>query len=716
EFTVSASKAVQFKEGGKADLHDVKIVVFGKDSSRFDRIAGDEFEFDPKSGNITATGKVAIDLAGNPEGAKKPDQSAPTPNGKPIHVESDGLVFNRDTGNAFSNGKVTFETPDATGSAVGVDYAAQTGVMNLHSLVEMAVHRPQQFHLVAERGKISKGPTTIVLDAVHLTRENQDLQSDVATFFLRDDNTVERIFAEGNVEGETRTASVTRVRSDQAELHLVGTRNQLTTALLTGHVHLETNGAQPGQADAGRALLSFGANQELKTVHADEGVRMMQNGAEGQAPEVVGKSASKAASKPANKPVGVVTGAASKAAIPHPDVFGGAQEVEITAPIVDFAVKNGNELESAVTSGPPKIVITQAASKSKTVVTAARFRATFAEKNRLNLLHGEPEAKIVSSTPGQPDQTSTSTKLDVVFAPEGGISTITQAGRLMYVSGTERAWAESGTYAAANQVLRLNGAPRVVDSGMTTTARTISFNRGTGDAVAEGEVKSTYSDLKAQPGGAMLASSDPIHVVSERMTAHRTPAVALYEGKAKLWQNSNVVEAPTIEFDRERRSLLAQATKTELVRTVLVQIDSKTGKASPIRIASGHLTYTDQERTAVYEGGVTADAEDAAGSYTRMNAKQMTVFLAKEGSAKTGGASSSGTSLRGTPLAGTPLGGAQVEKIIAQDSVVLTQPTRRAVGDRLIYTASDEKFVLSGGSPSIFDAERGKITGDSLTF
>ena len=40
EFTVSASKAVQFKKGGRAELHDVKIVVYGKDASRFDRIAG----------------------------------------------------------------------------------------------------------------------------------------------------------------------------------------------------------------------------------------------------------------------------------------------------------------------------------------------------------------------------------------------------------------------------------------------------------------------------------------------------------------------------------------------------------------------------------------------------------------------------------------------------------------------------------------------------
>jgi len=36
-------------------------------------------------------------------------------------------------------------------------------------------------------------------------------------------------------------------------------------------------------------------------------------------------------------------------------------------------------------------------------------------------------------------------------------------------------------------------------------------------------------------------------------------------------------------------------------------------------------------------------------------------------------------------------------------------------GEILTYTAAEDKFVLTGGPPSIFDAEHGKITGVSLT-
>jgi lipopolysaccharide export system protein LptA len=249
----------------------------------------------------------------------------------------------------------------------------------------------------------------------------------------------------------------------------------------------------------------------------------------------------------------------------------------------------------------------------------------------------------------------------------------------------------------------LSGSPRVVDNGMTTTARTIRMNRSTGDAIAEGNVKSTYSDLKAQPDGGLLASSDPIHVTSRSMTAHRSPAIAVYTGDARLWQNANVVEAPSLQFDRDKRSLLAQAipkggapgTAAQPVSTLLVQVD-KSGKATPILITSARLTYADAERKILLEGGVTAKGSD-----TTLTGRQMTVFLVAR-------SQSEAARSPGTP--------GLVERIVVEDRVVITQPRRHATGERLVYTAAEDKFVLTGGTPSIFDAERGKITGDSLTF
>ncbi|HSB74225.1 MAG TPA: LptA/OstA family protein, partial [Terriglobales bacterium] len=58
----------------------------------------------------------------------------------------------------------------------------------------------------------------------------------------------------------------------------------------------------------------------------------------------------------------------------------------------------------------------------------------------------------------------------------------------------------------------------------------------------------------------------------------------------------------------------------------------------------------------------------------------------------------------------------QLDHIVADGHVILKQPTRQGQGEHLVYTAADGKYVLSGGEPSIFDAERGTVQGDSLTF
>ena len=758
QFTVSASKAVQFKEGGRADLHHVKIIIYGKDASRFDRISGEDFEFDPVSGNVTAKGTVLIDLEANPEGGRHSDQSPPDKNREAMHVETDGLTFNRNTGNASTKGFVVFQTRQANGSAVGLDYVAASGTMNLLSTVVIDVRSPRPIHLTADRGVILKQPRQILLTTMHVAREQQELRSKQGTFFLRGDNTVERIVAEGDVQGDFHGRSETHSSCDRAELFLTGPHNQVNTAVLSGNVRLASLGTQPADGSAGRVILRFGGQQILQTIHAEEGVRLSQKRSASSAGNLVNAPVNASVNASSSTPVSrsgqsVLPGAralpATTAAKAQP---GGAeqhdaeQDVEMTAPAMDFYIKGGRQLERSVTSGPPKIVITQPGSNQKTTVTAAKFTTRFTDKNRISTLHGEPNAKIVGSridnqiasgkaapegtgkagSSPQNDRVSTSQKLDVVFAPEGGIASITQTVDLVYVDGPQKAWAERGEYTAADQMLVLIGSPRVVDNGTTTTAQKIRMNRVTGDALAEGNVKSTYSDLKAQPDGGMLASSDPIHVTSRSMTAHKSSGIAVYTGNARLWQNANVVEAPTIEFDRDHRSLIAQGVAQGIaqgveqgtaqgvaqgdaqgnvagaaggtaqpVTTVLVQVDKK-GNVTPIKVTSSRLTYADAERKIFLTGGVRAKGADAT-----ITSEQMTVFLLPRSQSQAG----SGRGRYG-----------QVDRMIAEKQVVITQPTRHGNGDRLVYTSADDKFVLTGNSPSIFDAERGKTTGDSLTF
>src|SRR5579863_4635548 len=99
-FTIDASDLKQFKLDGRAELHNVSIVLYGRDSSRFDQIYGSDFAYDQKTGEVTAKGDVQIDLVANPAGLASPDQSTPKELKNPIHLKTRDLVFNKNSGNA----------------------------------------------------------------------------------------------------------------------------------------------------------------------------------------------------------------------------------------------------------------------------------------------------------------------------------------------------------------------------------------------------------------------------------------------------------------------------------------------------------------------------------------------------------------------------------------------------------------------------------------
>ena len=58
-YTIKASKAVQFKQGGHAELNNVHIVVYGKNHDRYDQIYGDHFTYDQQTGDIKARRRSA---------------------------------------------------------------------------------------------------------------------------------------------------------------------------------------------------------------------------------------------------------------------------------------------------------------------------------------------------------------------------------------------------------------------------------------------------------------------------------------------------------------------------------------------------------------------------------------------------------------------------------------------------------------------------------
>ncbi|MBI2679211.1 MAG: LPS export ABC transporter periplasmic protein LptC [Candidatus Koribacter versatilis] len=677
-FTVRASNAMTYKQGGRAELDEVSIVIYGREANRFDQIYGRKFSYDPGTGEVRAEGEVHIDLESNAAGPVKPDQAPPQELKNPIHVLTSGLVFNRNTGVATTDQRIEFRVPQASGTAKGASYDAKQNLLTIASDIRIKTTGQDPANIQAAHGVITGDvPRQAVLDHVKVERAGGgNFDADKLTVYIRDDNKIDHMVASGNVRLHAEGETPVEARAPQATFQMNEAADTLKTAALTGGVQLESGGKSPMNGTAGRVTVDFAGRNVAQVVHAIGGVRLAQRGTSTS-----------------------------------------AQATEIAADGMEMRVAEGKYIASAVTQGKAEIVVhgdqgSRRASVSpaptlsgsgETVITAGKFEAQFGKDNRMRSLHGEPEARIVSKTQGQPERVTTSRELDVTFgsgASGGGISGITQAGDFRYVEGTRTATAQKARYNVADSTIAASGSPRVTDTNLELTANTVRLNRVTGDMAAEGEVKTTYQQTNAQPG-AMFSSADPLHATAPAMSAKKS-GQARYSGGARLWQGANIVQAPTIDFDREKRTLLAQGGATQPVSTVFVQAD-KTGRMTPVNVTARKLTYSDQTRQAKFEGGVVMRGADAT-----ITAEHAEVFLKARPVA---------AGLQ--PAVGAEGQASQLERIVAEGGIEIRQATRRAVGTKLVYTAADGRFVLTGSegrSPSIFDAEQGTITGDSLTF
>jgi len=695
-YTIRASKAVQFKAGGHADLRNVHIVVYGREHDRYDQIYGDQFTYDPRSGEINAVGEVHIDLQGNAEGPHKPDQAPPEELKNPIHVLTHNLTFNQKTGIARTDEVVQFRTAQATGSAKGAYYDSHSNELQLKSDVHIVTTGGNAAIITGSSGILQKMPRRASLENVRIEQPDRTLTAERGILLFEPDNTVQHGIAEGNVHLQSRGPSTIDIEGPRGDLNM-GPNNSLEQAILSGGARFQSRGANTAHGSAEKFVLDFDDQNQPLRLHLVKNARMMQD-------PTPGKSGTS------------------------------GQPMEIVADQLDFQLENGNQIKTGDTLGKAMITVfpappnsskpppagagkKESTGNSTTVATAGKFHATFDDNNRMRTLHGSPDSRIISTTPGEPDKVSTARNLDVAFAADGGVEKLVQSADFRYHeaspkpdTGGREAYAELATYTPGDAMLVLTGSPRVIDGGMTTTATTVRINRQSGDGFADDNVKTTYSDLKPQPDGALLASSDPVHVTAQHMTAHRQPGVAHYTGNVRLWQTANVVRAPKIDFDDQKRSIVAESEASQKVLSLFVQ-RGQDGSLTPVDVTSNKLTYTDEERRARYTGDVFAQS-----TANTINAQQIDVYLKPADSDAKGTApGQSAAQQKRSTIPGSD-GPSQVDHMVAVGKVVVTAPNRRAVGDRLVYTADDGKYLLTGKSPSIFDAEHGTVWGDSLTF
>lgn len=723
-FLLHASKVEHYKEGNRATLHDVSITLFGPKGDRNDRIYGNDFEYDQDKGIFRAQGEVQIDLGGAQASASNsaPSVTQSATQGEAqvekstVHVKTSDLVFNRETGNAMTDRDVEFHFPKAAGSAKGASYDSQNGVLILQSAVELSSSAngdPLQVH--ASHAQIVREIQQCYLLNVSTDYQHERTTADQATIHFRKDGSAELIGAKGNVH----------VRSDSGQ--------ELSSQM--GEMHLDQR-SQPRMAHLSRGVL-FSSDDNVHHMH-------------GTAVEAFVEFASKGTPHHARL-LNAVSFVDQQSGLPGDPQGSLTREVRGAQMDIDFSTdaQQHTTAQKAFAQGRANVVLHTIRTKGPqqlTTIEADNLLANFTPEMAVSDLTGTGHTKLTDVASDGTTQVSTGDSLLIRFNPQAKgqktkqvskqesaplaalgsetaqIQSAEQSGHVTLVQQPPKgktaadgsplsamtATAEKADYQAAQETLRLTGSPHIQDGALDMTAQMVDYYRTTGDSTATGDVKATYlQDKRAETGKAepgksgeavMLGGQGPVHIIAGKAHLDHATRDATFTGQARMWQDSNSVAAPVIELSRLHQTLKARTdtTRQQVNATFLSTADSKQGP-SIVRINSHDLIYSDAERKGVFRGNVVVQSGEVT-----IHSAQAEVFLT-EAQAK-----NSGQGAR-----------SQVDRLNATGNIVLTQPGRKATGDKLVYTAADGKSILTGTNsvlPHLYDETHGDVTGDALIF
>ncbi len=731
-YTIHAATAVQHKDG-KYTLHDVGIVVYGRDSNRADRIYGSEFEYDQKNQIARAVGEVRLDLQA-PAPASAQDKrayaaggaggGASDKDGRVIHVKTSGLVFMQKLGVAATDKEIEFESGGITGHAVGADYDSNTGVMVLHSAVKVVgLQQGQPATLTATRAELNRPEKQLVLTQAKYVLvggakagAGQTVEAQRMVVHLREDGSAERMEAQGAVTLTDGDGG--RVVAPRGNV-LLNAQSRPQTAVLSGGLrYIADEPLRQAQGEAAEGKASFDKAGRLQHMVLTGAVKLHEK----------------------------IRASDASALWSERDLGAGTVEIAL---ISDKAGKT--QLQDAKASGDARLKVSSPTGKPGHVtmtssdlagdVLTAHFVPVDGVR-RISVVNGAGHTFLRQVNAKGVVNTSSGDGLEVHFKPTVGhaggaadeISSAVQQGNVAMTQTPvkkpgdasapqeEKATAARAVYDGGTQKLMLTGNVQLADAGSMLWADRVALEQQTGDAEADGTVKASY-----QLSG---KESEPVHVLAVRGVFKHDAGLAMFYGAAgrpvRLWQASSQVEAPVIQFDQKKKELVAHGIgqgDAMAVHTVLVSAgNAKVGAAKPgagktevVRVASRELTYSDATRQAEFSGGVRVESVDG-----RMSGQDAVVYLQFAQKPVAGnGSTKKAASAHALTTAPSGFMGGGVERIVATGHIQFDQPGRRATGERAVYTASDGMFVMTGTAaapPQLVDDVQGTVTGTSLRF
>ena len=730
-FKIHASKVVQLKQDGRAQLHDVQIELYGQDGSTVDRISGGEFQYDQKAGIATAAGPVEIfimrpgvapavapgaggRIPASPKVTAPLANAAQTAESGQIDVKTSGLVFDQNTGIASTTQRVEFAMAQGAGSSIGAEFDSDKGYLILDHDVELDVQRgAEAVRLRAGHGEFDRSQLACTLRGAVAGYRNGQATAGQAQVTFREDGSAVRLDASGGFL--LTSASGAKIAAPTGTLNF-DERSRPTNGLLEGGVTMDSvsstthvNGSAP------TARLAFAAGGELRHAYLERGVAMHSEQQGQGLPRIVR---------------------------------------DWRSPVADLSFRNnaGGQLQMASVQGTGGVVITVQSQRPGGPVLPSRMSAgqvngEFGPRQELTRITGIGHASLEQTSAAGAHQIVNGDRLVALLAPpaQGSnsarpgaktapadpaqqIQSATIDGNVVLLQQQPakpgeaaqppmRATSGHAAYDAAGESLHLTLHPRVEDGNLQLTADLLDVSQASGDAFAHGNVKATWFDTgvsqpgkQAAPGGLDLGGQGPVHVVAGEAQLHRATSQATFRGAARLWQQSNSISAPEIVLDRTRQTLVARGSgSSQPVNLVLLSSGGAAlpaqnkAAASPsiIRVRAGDFKYSAAERKAMLHAGPDGPVLAETASGTSASSEAEIVLLPPGNHAGPGGSA------------------AQLDRLTARGHVLLNSNGRRGVGEQLVYSGESQQYRLTGAAgawPTLTDPLHGTVTGEALIF
>ncbi len=658
-----AAKDITYSDGHH-ELEEVNLQVFSAAGSKPDIIGASRAIYDQNTGVIQLNGNVQIETRDT------------------LKVKTETISYNQNTEIGDTAAPVTFERENVSGRATGAMVDGKSKHLELRSDVEIIV-APE-----AAKDANAKSPNPKGSRAKPVTIHSAQAMFDQATMLIT--------FSGGATAEQDRDImtgdNLIVALNPQKRVQRVEVRgNSYLRAMDEGHA------AEIHSVDM---TFFFDADQRLETAVAARDVRAQSLEADSEMQLTGANSAEAKFQAQGDRSLlkemhtngrSVVTLGAPKSRANDPR----AANKRLTADSIKLVWHaTGRDLERAEAAGNAELFVDPVQKTSRAdrkTMTAPRFDCDFYESGNLarNFL-ATGGAKVVLE-PVMPVEnrsvrTMTSQKMTAVFTRETqDVEKVEAQGDVKFNESERNGVAGSATYTDADKTVRLRGGePAVWDSRARTKATEIDSDTANHISYCRGKVHSTYYSQEQTNGATPFQKvKSPVYIVSDRAEIKHEQGIAVYSGNARAWQDDNFVRSDTLTLLRDQKRMEGRGH----VQSALYQARQKTEKGTvvvPVFATSEFIRYSDPDRLLNYETNV-----DIKQGTDRVTAGLTDVYLMKETN--------------------------EVERMIAQRNVVLTQPGKSGNGDWLQYTAADEVAVLKGNPAHVQDAEQGTTDGNRLT-